>query len=559
MASSADEYPGDARSRQDRASGKTGKTATHRAAAVALSRARTTKTAGYAGPERRKPTPLPKLSTQILRTAGAVVLVLALWIATVLMVDAQSQAAVHSLISASQSITGALLLIGAALAFANWRVTRASRTACAVIALTGAGLSTPLTGVLARSAASGLTDSASSGLLPSAVELVAIVCVGAALLMPAVNTRFSPLRYATPLVALTVLGAGFVLARGDRPSPAWLGEADDVLRIADAAGWVLLAVAFTIHGARRHRRTDVLLGCALLLPAAAAAARYRLGPSGYQVNLIAVGFDLALAATVAGVAAVALWSVHVSNTIRLHSMVTELQETRSDLAVLESVQDRRLHDARNAIFAIAGAVDLLATPAPHNTLAPTNLQRLITAELNRLGHLLDPGFHGEVSTFTVGELFGPLIGAYRAQGLTITENLDGSRITGRRDLIAGAVTNILTNARVHAPGSRIWVTTATVYDTTLGKLAVRIDIADDGPGIPPSERDRVLLPGVRGIGVAVPGSGLGLASAAQALSEAGGTLRLSERKGGGTMISLTIPHAGAADGAAGNAAGDATR
>lgn len=529
--------------------------AADRAGSVADAKARRTTAApsGYQGPERRKSTPIPRTATQVVRTAGAVLLVLALWVTVLFMVLSRGRAALHSLLSLTHSIAGALLLIGAALSFAIWRSTNTTRAAGAVVALTAAGLSTPLTGVLARISGSGLVDADAAGLLIAAIESAIILCVAATLRPPAVRTDLKPLRYAVPFAAAIVLGAGFVLARGDLPSPAFVARTADLLRAANIGGWLLVAGTLVILGLRRRRKSDKLLGAALVLIAGGAFATYRLGPVEYQVNVVAVGFDLFVASTIAGAAAVALWRDHASRTMRLNTMVSELQATRTDLAILESSQDRRLHDARNAIFAIAGAVELLAHPTPHAALAPEHLQRLITAELGRLGHLLDPGFHGETSTFTVHDLLDPLIEAYRAHGLTITANLDDSVLSGRRDLIAGAVTNILTNARVHAPGARIWVNTATVYDAALDGLAVRIDIADDGPGIPPDQREAVLLPGVRGVGVDVPGSGLGLASAAQALSEAHGTLRLSERKGGGTMITLTLPSAPTATPPAGGA------
>lgn len=525
------------------AANRTATAAGRSARTPAKSRSERSARASYSGPERRTATPIPHTTTQIVRTSGVVALILLLWVSVLMMVRAHGVPALHGLLSLTHSIAGALLLIGAAQALAIWRVTRTSRTAGAIVALTAAGLATPLTGVLARTSASGLTDRASSGLLAAAIELAIIACLAASLRGPAVRTDLTPLRYAGVLAALIVLGAGLVLARGSIPSPAFVDDTANLVRAANVVGWLLIAAMLVIGGLRQQRKPDVLLGASLVLVAAAAFVTYRLGPIAYQGSLLAAGFDLFVASTVAGTASVILWRLHAGHTMRLNTMESELQATRTDLAILESSQDRRLHDARNAIFAIAGAVDLLARPTPHAPLAPAHLQRLITAELSRLGHLLDPAFHGEATSFTAHDLLDPLIEAYRAHGLTITANLDDSTLTGRRDLLAGAVTNILTNARVHAPGARIWVSTATVYDAALDGLAVRIDIADDGPGIPSDQRDAVLLPGVRGAGVDVPGSGLGLASAAQALSEARGTLRLSERKGGGTMITLTLPSA----------------
>ncbi len=65
--------------------------------------------------------------------------------------------------------------------------------------------------------------------------------------------------------------------------------------------------------------------------------------------------------------------------------------------------------------------------------------------------------------------------------------------------------NLLRNARVHAPGARVRVGVAAGGDGT-----ARITVDDDGPGIPPEEREAVLGRGVRSRTAVAPGSGLGL-------------------------------------------------
>ena len=74
---------------------------------------------------------------------------------------------------------------------------------------------------------------------------------------------------------------------------------------------------------------------------------------------------------------------------------------------------------------------------------------------------------------------------------------------------------------------------------------VRIDVADEGPGIPVSEVDRVFEPFYRhvpaGSSPDVRGTGLGL-SIARGLAEAqGGTLRYRARLGGGSVFELALP------------------
>ena len=69
-------------------------------------------------------------------------------------------------------------------------------------------------------------------------------------------------------------------------------------------------------------------------------------------------------------------------------------------------------------------------------------------------------------------------------------------------------------------------------------------MADNGKGIRPEDRQRVLEPLVRlhreGDG---PGSGLGLATCRRIVQAHGGDLTLTETPGGGTTVVLTFPAA----------------
>lgn len=71
-----------------------------------------------------------------------------------------------------------------------------------------------------------------------------------------------------------------------------------------------------------------------------------------------------------------------------------------------------------------------------------------------------------------------------------------------------------------------------------GRLLV--EVADDGPGIPPEERARLLARGAR-LDEAQPGYGLGLAIAADRAAAYGGSLALAEAPEGGLLARLTLP------------------
>lgn len=69
---------------------------------------------------------------------------------------------------------------------------------------------------------------------------------------------------------------------------------------------------------------------------------------------------------------------------------------------------------------------------------------------------------------------------------------------------------------------------------------VAIAVADDGPGLPETERDAVLARGVR-LDERTPGSGLGLGIAADLAALHGGGLEFGERQGGGLVVILRLP------------------
>src|SRR5581483_660000 len=101
------------------------------------------------------------------------------------------------------------------------------------------------------------------------------------------------------------------------------------------------------------------------------------------------------------------------------------------------------------------------------------------------------------------------------------------RACGRPHATATALANVLRNARVHAPGAAVAVAVRRRVDR------VEIVVDDAGAGIPAARRSVVLLPDVRDAAPGVPGQGLGLASAAAAMSAQSGALTLADSPAGG--------------------------
>lgn len=97
------------------------------------------------------------------------------------------------------------------------------------------------------------------------------------------------------------------------------------------------------------------------------------------------------------------------------------------------------------------------------------------------------------------------------------------------------VMNLVDNA-IEAMDRRGMISVSTEHDR-LNSL-VRIVVADDGPGIPPEERDKLFLPYYSTKG---RGSGLGLAIVRRIVAEHGGSIELSENRPRGTRFAIELP------------------
>ena len=109
--------------------------------------------------------------------------------------------------------------------------------------------------------------------------------------------------------------------------------------------------------------------------------------------------------------------------------------------------------------------------------------------------------------------------------------IEPTTITGNRELIAQALSNIVDNAIKYAAGmdSPPAVTVA----LSRGQGEIRLEVADNGPGIAEKDRERVTERFVRlEASRSQPGSGLGLSMAKAAMRFHGGRLELANRDPG---------------------------
>ena len=298
---------------------------------------------------------------------------------------------------------------------------------------------------------------------------------------------------------------------------------------AVTAGWALLA-ALVAALPRFARRAGWSAALALL---AASSLSHTIGLrfAADRAESVSAGLLLAAAAVILAQTWAGLRSGLGAASRRLLQMDAELRRTRRAIAEARAREAERRHDARTAVLGIEAAVGEMADPG---------LAHLVTAELRRLAALLsDPG--DPPGPFVLDEAVEPVIEMRRRAGLTVSVHPPVQPVAavlayGQPRALAGALAAVLDNAATHAAGSGV-----TVRWAQDGPV-ITIVVDDDGPGIPELDRERVLRRAERG-SAAAPGSGLGLYTAARAMADQGGALRLAERPGGGTRVLLSLPAA----------------
>lgn len=115
---------------------------------------------------------------------------------------------------------------------------------------------------------------------------------------------------------------------------------------------------------------------------------------------------------------------------------------------------------------------------------------------------------------------------------------DGIAVSGDRELIAQALINLLDNARIHTPpGAKV------LLALEAGDDWARLSVADDGPGVPMCDHDRILQRFARGeASRTTPGNGLGLSLVAAVAAAHGGQVVVASNLPG-LRVTIVLPRA----------------
>lgn len=235
------------------------------------------------------------------------------------------------------------------------------------------------------------------------------------------------------------------------------------------------------------------------------------------------------------------------------SDLKRLQEFRLRAERLEAVAALSAglaHEIRNPLAAIRSAVEQLARSVGQDEDDQT-LVRLAMRESERLNRLLSEFLdfsRVRATKFERLDLRALAEDAVRVlrehpatRGVTLTVQGDPLELEADEDLLHRVVSNLVLNAAQALDGrGTITVATERVEPRGVGAVErpIRLQVIDDGPGIPEPVRERLFEPFVSG---RTGGSGLGLAIVQRAVAAHRGIILVDTAAGAGTTFSIFLP------------------
>ena len=234
----------------------------------------------------------------------------------------------------------------------------------------------------------------------------------------------------------------------------------------------------------------------------------------------------------------------------------EREERRFDLREANRELIRNLaHEIKNPLGGLRGSAQLLERELERSDLR--EYTQVIIKEADRLQSLLDrlltPQRAVQLSQVNIHEVLErvrSLVLAEFPQGIAAERDYDPSvpELVGDIEQLIQAVLNVVRNAAQAllsgangARGGVILLRTRAARQVTIArrshKLALELQVIDDGPGVPGEIRDRIFNPLVSG---REGGSGLGLALVQTFIHNHGGVVEFDSRPGR-TVFTLLLP------------------
>ena len=224
--------------------------------------------------------------------------------------------------------------------------------------------------------------------------------------------------------------------------------------------------------------------------------------------------------------------------------LTQALDAALDRIAASMEQQRRFitnaaHELRTPLAILRLKVDEVSDPALRGRLV-VDLHRLtaLVAAMLDLARLRSPAADIPMQAIDLVELARAVVtdqaAAILDRGLQASFDAPDEPVlvSGNEAALRSAIANLVANAVAHAREATTLAVRVTPDRT--------VEVADDGPGIPPEHRREVLEPFVR-LHSGAKGTGLGLAIVREIMAAHGGSLTVGETSGGGATLRLAFP------------------
>ncbi len=260
---------------------------------------------------------------------------------------------------------------------------------------------------------------------------------------------------------------------------------------------------------------------------------------------------VAYALAVAVAAITALGASALRRTMRAHADLVarhrELLEARA--SELEEFAGRVAHDIVSPLSVVEMSISLAAVSADDDRAAILERGSNAIGRIDRLvdgllsfavaGAQPEQGAHADVAA-TIADVASELRPAARDVGCDLNVDVDvASPVACHAGVLTSIVSNLVRNAIKYTATRAVRRIDVRVREA---RVAIRIEVADTGPGLPDEIASRVFEPYVRGRNSTRQKSiGLGLATVKRLVTAHGGTVGVDSRAGEGCTFYVELP------------------
>jgi two-component system, OmpR family, sensor kinase len=333
-------------------------------------------------------------------------------------------------------------------------------------------------------------------------------------------------------------------------------------RLADGTFVLMATSTESVHGAiKKALRLDLALGTVLLTFLAVGTmlgTRHRLRPLEDMVETASAIAEGDLTRRVPGSRdpVTEIEQLRVALNSMLHQVESAFETREHSAAQLRQFVADASHELRTPLSAIRGYLQLYDKGMLREPAERTRALARMTAEADRMGRLveelltlarLDQQAQLRLCSVDLSALVRDAADDLRAQQpqRPLDVRADGAMVVhGDESGLRQVVGNLLANVRAHTPADApVRVELAREDGAGHGPGAVRLRVADEGPGMAREDADRIFDRFFRaaGGGSQPAGSGLGMAIVQAVVASHGGAVTVRTAPGKGLAVTVALP------------------